>query len=141
MRGALLMLALLMPATAQAQEAPPQVVIVQEKNPVVAGVFSALIPGAGQAYNGEWSKAATFFGSEMVLLWATTSTESADGCRIRNECQSANIFSVALFGAWVWGIVDGARSAKRLNSAARSRIQPTASAGGRAGLRVSVPVP
>lgn len=128
---------------------PPQVMIVQEHNPAAAGLFSLIIPGAGQAYNGQWGKGAFFLGADVALLWLdyqTAEQEDADfdACVDRpglNECElNPNpVFGLAFLGTYVWGIVDAARSAKRLNADARAKLEPRVEADGRVGLSLTLP--
>lgn len=163
MRSTLLLLCSLVLAgsfgdAADAQEtkaAAPQLVIVQQHSPVLAGVISALIPGSGQAYNGQWGKAAWFFAGQVSLavVAANEADNEAEDCAIDTaawaktaklgdsfECANSGstVLWLAFLGNGIWSIVDAARSANHLNAEARARIQPTASAG-RVGFRVSVP--
>lgn len=39
----------------------------RRKGPLAAGLLSALFPGVGPAYNGEWGEAAGFLGGSIVI--------------------------------------------------------------------------
>lgn len=89
----------------------------QYRDPFVAGAFSFLIPGAGQGYNGQWGKGVMFLGSEVAMIWLSSSVASSRTCSggESQTCPLAQGLAVAAVGTWVWGIVDAARSAKEIN--------------------------
>lgn len=134
MRNAIVLVLLMLAAVAPAcaQQAPPQIIFIQEKNPAAAGLFSFLIPGAGQVYNGQAGKGVFFLGSAIGLLWLGSDTEEGS--------TSSTLYGVAYIGNWVWSIVDGVRTAKRMNAEERTKVQPTVGADGRVGLSVTVPI-
>ncbi len=54
-----------------------------EKNPVVAALLSLLIPGLGQAYNGEMTKALVFFlGWFTIIAWPLAVMEAYYSARV-----------------------------------------------------------
>lgn len=125
-------------APARAQEAPV-VIVTQSHNPAAAGIFSALIPGAGQAYNGQWGKAVFFTASVVGLVWGADVEYGTHGCEEREECLMANSLSGAALATWVIGIVDAARTARGMNARTFGAVRPTATLNGRVGLAISVP--
>lgn len=147
MRAALLILALLTVAPVAAQDAPPQVIFVQEKNPAAAGLFSLLIPGGGQIYNGEVGEAVAFFGVGLVTIALATSESCTETYRggdlIGIECEdnNAGLWAVAFLANTVFSITDAVKTSKRLNAEARARVQPTVGLDGRFGVSVTVAVP
>lgn len=147
---ALILAAIAVPSAALAQQAPsPEVVFVQEKNPAAAGLFSFLIPGGGQVYNGQIGKGLVFFGGTLgAVMLAQNSIENGDEeCARRLEeepgltsCSSGGGGALLVAGGlWVVSIVDAVRTAKRLNAEARARVRPMVSTDGRIGFRVSIP--
>lgn len=148
MRSALIVVALLALAVpAAAQEPSPQVIFVQEKNPAAAGLFSLLIPGGGQIYNGEVGEAVAFFGVGLVTIALATSESCTETYRggdlIGIECEdnNAGLWAVAFLANTVFSITDAVKTSKRLNAEARARVQPTVGLDGRFGVSVTVAVP
>jgi len=106
-----------LPAPVAAADAAPALPVAADskREPVLAGVLSAVIMGAGQAYNGEWLKAGLFFGGGLVLGGGTLVALNADDCNYGDSCGVAIGFGVAYLGLYVWNIVDAVVSAKRIN--------------------------
>jgi len=105
-----------LPATLSAADVSmPAVAADSKREPVLAGILSAVIMGAGQAYNGEWLKAGLFFGGGLVLGGGTLVALNADNCNYGDSCGVAIGFGVAYLGLYVWNIVDAVVSAKRIN--------------------------
>ena len=102
-------------------EAKTQTAYVPHKSPVLAFVASAVITGAGQAYNGEWKKGAIQFtgsvaGAVMVLS-AVGDDETLD--EEDNETLVA-IGALLWIGSGVWSMIDAPISANRINREAQS---------------------
>lgn len=72
------------------------------KNPTTAWLYSFLIPGGGQVYNGEWMKAGIMFG-----LYT--------GSLINLLFISWPIGAVGMLGTMIWTQIDAPVSAKKLN--------------------------
>lgn len=85
------------------------------KSAGTAGVLSALVVGAGQAYNGEWGKGLSFLGGAIVFGNAMTSAANSDECVYENECGSAGTYAILYIGTAIWSIVDAVKSANRIN--------------------------
>lgn len=83
------------------------------KSPLVAGLASALIPGAGQAYNGAWQSAGLSFVLNSIFLWATI--EFIDRKQAGAAIASGTIFSVTYLG----NILSAAEGAQSVNRQAR----------------------
>jgi len=76
------------------------------KSPVLAGILSALLPGAGRVYAGKWFDG--FMGFVMVFLTATSAYESSKRDNMFNK-----VFSYSMAGIFYTGEIYGAyRSAK-----------------------------
>src|SRR6185503_9954273 len=55
----------------------------EDRNPVVAALLSLLIPGLGQAYNGEMTKAIVFFiGWLTIVAWPLAVMEAYYSARV-----------------------------------------------------------
>lgn len=74
-------------------------------NPVVAGLLSLVMPGLGQAYNGQYAKAFAFFFGFVGSLYM---------------CVQGHALPFAMFLAFIplMGIVEAARAANQLNARA-----------------------
>jgi mercuric ion transport protein len=81
------------------------------RNPVLALVLSALLPGLGQSYNRQWIKAGAFFVAGAAVGWPlVSSTPLPDHLQV-----SATLLLVAalsLAAVEVWSIVDAYRVAR-----------------------------
>ena len=133
-----------------AQEAPASVRFVEYHSPVAAGIFSFLIPGAGQAYNGEWEKGGIIFGAGIVFYTMAAATQKhydadCDALQGRpGECGNVApvFFALAFLGNWVSAVVDAAQTAKRLNAEALAQpsvtFTPTVGTDGRVGVSFSI---
>jgi len=92
-------------------------VATRAKSPVLAGALSAVIPGAGQAYNGAWQSAGLAFVLNSIFLWATLDFADRD---LKGAAVAAGtVFSVTYFGN-ILSAVDGANS---LNRRARTPLE------------------
>ena len=85
------------------------------KSPGTAAALSALIVGAGQGYNGEWGKAAGFFGGAVVLGGAAIEAANSDACSREDDCAAAGAYVLGWIAVAVWSIVDAHKSAKAIN--------------------------
>ncbi|MCH7764469.1 MAG: membrane protein insertion efficiency factor YidD [Candidatus Marinimicrobia bacterium] len=80
--------------------------ISNSKSPVLAGLFSALLPGAGRVYAGKWFDG--LMGFIMVYLTAASAIESSKRGNMFNK-----VFSYSIAGVFYTGEIYGAyRSAK-----------------------------
>ena len=87
-----------------------QTALRNEKSPGAAVALSLLIPGAGQAYNEEYDKAAVHFVVGIVTL-ATVRGGDDD---------SAGFAALIYLGNWIYSMVDGHKSAHRINAERRN---------------------
>lgn len=86
-----------------------------KKDPALACLFSFLLPGTGQFYNGEVGKGAIMLG--VSLAGATLMLYSL-GDDLWNDDRSddnAAFGAVLLLGAWAWSVIDAPISASRIN--------------------------
>lgn len=87
-----------------------QTALRNEKSPGAAVALSLLIPGAGQAYNEEYDKAAVHFVVGVVTLAAVRGGDD----------DSAGFAALIYLGNWIYSMVDGHKSAHRINAARRN---------------------
>jgi len=73
-----------------------------QKNPGVAAVLSFFITGLGQIYNGQFAKAALFFGVMVINVLLATIV----------------IGFITGFITWAYGIYDAYKSAEEINRTA-----------------------
>ena len=80
-----------------------------QKNPLIAGVASAIIPGLGQAYNGLYQSAAISFIFTSLFLWSTYDFQ-------RKDMSGATITSGLVFMTFYTGnIINAIRGSHRIN--------------------------
>lgn len=75
------------------------------------GIASYFVPGLGQAINGQWGKAAGFFGTSLlggVLAGAGLAKSGAS----KGGLGMVALGVVSLLGASIWSIVDAVKSAR-----------------------------
>lgn len=89
----------------QTEEAP--------KSAVGAFGLSMMIPGAGQAHNGQWGKGALMLGGGLVSLGVAIA--GADECDSSGDCSLLTAGVVGLVGFWVWSMIDAPVSASSIN--------------------------
>jgi hypothetical protein len=99
-----------------------------KKEPGTALLFSLLVPGGGQAYNGEWGKAALMFGGAVVGLDLLLSSVSDDYCGYyADDCgtSKAGIGAILYVGSILWSAIDAPISASHLNRENGFSIHPS----------------
>lgn len=82
---------------------------VNEKNPGLALLFSLLIPGGGQYYNGETSKGVTMTGIGLGAIVLTTVAANEGASEL------SAIGSLIALGNSIWSMIDAPISANRIN--------------------------
>ena len=90
-----------------------QMTYAPQKDTGFATVLSLVLPGAGQAYNGEWGKGAIQLGGAMFGVWMLADALFEDDTRV-----SAGFF--IHLGFRVWSVIDAPLSANRINKRAQS---------------------
>ncbi len=92
-------------ASEQTEEAPKS----------VAGAFglSMMIPGAGQAHNGQWGKGTVMLGGALVSVGVAIA--GSNECGSSGDCSLRNAGLVGMFGFWVWSMIDAPVSANSIN--------------------------
>ena len=93
--------------TAEATTAEPP------KSPGGAFALSLMIPGAGQAHNGQWGKAALMLGGGLVSVGAAVA--GSDECDSSDNCALFTAGLVGMIGFWVWSMIDAPVSASSIN--------------------------
>ncbi len=97
-------------ASEQTEEATtPEV----SKSPAGAFALSLMIPGAGQAHNGQWGKGALMLGGGLVSVGLAVA--GADECDSSGDCSLLTAGVVGLVGFWVWSMIDAPVSASSIN--------------------------
>ena len=91
--------------TEQAAEAP--------RSPVGAFALSLMIPGAGQAHNGQWGKGALMLGGGLVSVGVAIA--GANECDSSGDCSMLTAGLVGLIGFWVWSMIDAPVAANAIN--------------------------
>lgn len=89
-----------------------QTVLRNEKSPGAGVALSLLIPGAGQAYNEEYDKAAVHFVVALISLAIMRNPRVDD--------DAANFGAFIYLGNWIYSMVDAHRSAHRINAERRN---------------------
>ncbi len=101
--------------TAEAQTASEQTVE-SRKSPWAAFALSFLvIPGAGQAYNGQWGKGGLMLGG-VAVSFGVVLADDCDVLYTANNCgflTAAGFIGVAGFALWSW--IDAPLAAKAIN--------------------------
>ena len=79
-----------------------QTIVNRRYSPLVAGLYSAVLPGAGQFYTKNYWQSAAFFGGE-VLAWVVYAVYYNKGNQKTNDFQNfANLhWSVVTYATWV----------------------------------------
>ncbi len=93
--------------TAEATTAEPP------KSPGGAFALSLMIPGAGQAHNGQWGKGALMLGGGLVSVGAAVA--GSDECDSSGNCALFTAGLVGMIGFWVWSMIDAPVSASSIN--------------------------
>lgn len=88
----------------------------EQKSPILAGVFSAILPGAGQGYVGQWSDASLAFLLNAVFFLGTYEAfrqdENVTGC-----------FLLSLDATWYFGnIYNAVNGARKFNQLQEDRF-------------------
>ena len=92
-------------ASEQTAEAP--------KSPMGAFALSMMIPGAGQAHNGQWGKGGLMLGGGLVSVGVALA--GANECDSSDDCSLLTAGLVGMFGFWVWSMVDAPVTANSIN--------------------------
>ena len=83
------------------------------KSPGGAFALSLMIPGAGQAHNGQWGKGALMLGGGLVSVAAAVA--GSDECDSSDDCALFTAGLVGMIGFWVWSMIDAPVSASSIN--------------------------
>ena len=83
------------------------------KSPGGAFALSLMIPGAGQAHNGQWGKGALMLGGGLVSVGVAVA--GADECDSSDDCALLTAGLVGIVGFWVWSMIDAPVSARSIN--------------------------
>lgn len=86
----------------------------KRKNPTLAWGLSFLYPGVGQAYNGDWGRAAVFAVPASVgwmMYW-----NSWEDCAVSHtNCTTRNVSTVMILAAWIGAQIDAPVRASAIN--------------------------
>jgi hypothetical protein len=105
-------LMVLLAGSAVAQQSVPSGI---RKDPMLAGVLSFIVPGAGQMYAGRVGLGATMLASSVFLV------AQIQRCNLREVAGSPCAISPAMLGVsalvvWIWSIASAPDDARRANS-------------------------
>jgi len=95
--------------------------IVIAKDPFLAGLLSAEMPGLGQMYSGKWLKGGLFLvGTVGCYITASAYSDRAGNEALTAEAQEQNkrlsgLFVLAGLSMHVWNIIDSYKTANRHN--------------------------
>ena len=93
------------------------------KNPILAIVLSALLPGLGQIYNAQIGKGLFFIGFNMIINFLIREPLLAVLDDPKSVDQPTMIvfigYSLAGMVLWIYAIVDAKKNADRINSEAK----------------------
>jgi hypothetical protein len=90
----------------------------RHKSPVLAWFLSWLIPGGGQGYNGQWTKAVAFFVPAAVGLGLAASD---DGFSCSGDCGTRDAGLVILAAASIGSQIEAPIAASKINREGRQR--------------------
>jgi hypothetical protein len=99
------------PAPTQTQ--PQAQITTGRKSPGLAFLWSLLIVGAGQGYNGQWGKGGLMFVG-AVASWSVASSGVAD-CWDWDECGTFNAGIAGVVGFALWSWIDAPMTASSIN--------------------------
>ncbi len=115
----LLLTAMLIGSTAHTVEAQTEAgqTVESRKSPWLAFGLSFLIPGAGQAYNGQWAKGGLMFGGVAAFAAVMASNDDCDFVYYTPQAPCgvflASLVGAGLFALWSW--IDAPRTANAIN--------------------------
>ena len=93
------------------------------KNPILAVVLSALLPGLGQIYNTQVGKGLFFIGFNMIINFLIREPLLAvldDPKSVEQPTMIVFIgYSLAGMVLWIYSIIDAKKNADRINSEAK----------------------
>jgi len=93
------------------------------KNPILAIILSALLPGLGQIYNSQYLKGLFFIGFNMIINYLIREPLLAVIDDPKNVEQPTMVvfigYSLAGMILWIYSIVDAKRNADRINNEAK----------------------
>lgn len=92
--------------------------IPSEKSPVLAGILSTLLPGTGQAYNGQWIKAAVQWTLITGSIYLTVIDINFDS--ESQKLPATSVVGISIGAAtWIWSVIDAVISANQINNERR----------------------
>ena len=100
----------------------------QAKNPLLALILSAILPGLGQIYNSHIAKGLFFIGFNMIINFLireplVTVVDNVDNLENVDKA-TMNVFigySIASMALWVYAMVDAKKNAELINEEARKQ--------------------
>ncbi len=100
----------------------------QVKNPLLALVLSAILPGLGQVYNSQYKKGLFFIGFNMIINFlireplAIVLENIDDLDKVDGPTMFVFVgYSLASMALWVYAMVDARRNAELINSEAKKQ--------------------
>ena len=96
----------------------------RHKSPVLAWFLSWLVPGGGQGYNGQWTKAAVFFVPAAIGFGLAASNE---GFSCTGDCGTRDLGLGMLVVASIGSQIEAPIAASKINREARTKVTPQVS--------------
>ena len=100
----------------------------QVKNPLLALILSAILPGLGQIYNSHFGKGLFFIGFNMIInfLIREPLVTVVDNVENLENVDESTMFvfigySLASMALWVYAMVDAKRNAELINQEAKKQ--------------------
>jgi hypothetical protein len=100
---------------------PPAAAEGRHKSPVLAWFLSWIVPGGGQAYNGQWGKAAGFF---IPALAGFALVVSSDGFSCSDSCGTRDAGLVVLAVSSIGSQIEAPIAASKINRQSRKTSSP-----------------
>jgi hypothetical protein len=97
----------------------------RHKSPALAWFLSWLVPGGGQGYNGQWGKAAAFFGAAVVGLALVSSSHC--GLTFSTNCGSRDAGLEVLVVSSIGSQIEAPIAASAINRKGRDPAAPASS--------------
>lgn len=81
---------------------PEETVTSEKKSPILAGLLSLVIPGAGQVYNGDYWKAGLFLGAEAgMIITALAYEKKGDDKTVEFEAYADKNWDMVKYTEWI----------------------------------------
>ncbi len=100
---------------AEAQTANEQTVESRKSPWLAFGLSAIVVPGAGQAYNGQWGKGGLMLGGVVVSIGVMSAGDDCDTSFSGDDCGLVAAGLLGGMGFWLWSAIDAPISANAIN--------------------------